>query len=201
MAESVRTSRMRRVIALMTWVSLLLTAFFMADARRSGIWPLQTPPLVAFTLSIFSAFIGVFAWLLFNPGRRNAIDVPRPKKTRWPGRISGVGYGAWRGLLTRSRVRLRGKAGLAWRRRRTSSLVLGDHPRAEPLHRLNVAPHPIFTCFMPSATGVLDDYVESWFLTGDDAPPTPDFDLDDVINLTESTERLDPPDREATTVL
>lgn len=126
------------------------------------------------------------------------IDVPRPANARLPGRVSGVGYGAWRGLLTRSRVRLTGKAGVAWRRRKTAKLVFGDHERAAPLHELDIAPHALFTCFMPEATGVLDDYVEAWFLTGDEVAPTPDFDLTDVIDLTESTERLAPPKREST---
>jgi len=123
------------------------------------------------------------------------VDVPRPAKCRLPVRFTGTGYGAWRGLLTRSTLRLRGRAGLAFGRRKQGSLVIGDHPQADLLRRLEVSEHPLFTCFIPEATGVLDDYVESWFLTADSAPAEPELDLTDVIDLDLSTTRLAPPDR------
>lgn len=129
------------------------------------------------------------------------IDVPKPQKCRLPVRVSGVGYGAWRGMLTRSRVRMRGAAGLAWPKRTSATLIFGDHPRADAFRALGVSDTPLFTCFMPSASGVLDDYVESWFLTGNDEAPKPDFDLDDVVDLTTSDERLGPPNRDETDTL
>lgn len=125
-------------------------------------------------------------------------DLPKPKSTRLPFRMSGAGYGAWRGLLTRSRIRMTGRAGVPWRARDRCSLILGDHPRAAPLHGLDISDCPLFCSYIPGAVGVLDDYIESWFLTGDPDPPEPDFGLDDVIGLGLSQQRLPDPDRSAT---
>lgn len=126
------------------------------------------------------------------------IDIPKPGTSPWPFRLSGVGYGAWRGLLTRSRIRMAGRAGIPWRSRGRCSLSFGDHPRAAPLHRLVVAERPLFCAFVPRAVGVLDDYVESWFVTGDHRAPRPEFGLADVVGLGFSQDRLPDPDRTAT---
>jgi len=128
------------------------------------------------------------------------VDVPRPAECRLPVRLTGTGYGAWRGLLTRSTLRLRGRAGLAFSKRRSGCLIIGDHPQADLLRRLDVSEHPLFTCFIPEATGVLNDYVESWFLTSDSRPVEPELDLTDVINLEASTTRLAAPDRAASDI-
>lgn len=123
------------------------------------------------------------------------VDIPRPKRCPLPVWVRGTGYGAWRGLLTRSTLRLRGRAGIALGRRKEGCLVIGDHPQADLLRQLDISEHPLFTCFIPDATGVLDDYVESWFLTSDTAPAEPELDMTDVIDLDLSTTRLAPPDR------
>ena len=72
----IRTSRRRRIAAYLGWGLLVFTAFFLWDARLSGSMRLSTSPPVALILSVFSAFVAVFAWLLFNPGRRNAVESP-----------------------------------------------------------------------------------------------------------------------------
>ncbi len=123
------------------------------------------------------------------------IDVPRPRRTPVPFRLAGVGYGAWRGLLTRSRIRMQGRAGVALRRREPGTLTLGDHPRADVIRRLDPSPRALWSAYIPDAVGVLDDYVESWFLTGDEAAPAPDFGLDEVVSLSFSQKRLPVPVR------
>lgn len=74
--NSTRTLRTRRVVALMAWAGLLITAYWLADARYAGITRLSTPPPLAFVLSTFTAFVGVFAWMLYNPARRSAVESP-----------------------------------------------------------------------------------------------------------------------------
>ena len=43
--------------------------------------------------------------------------------------------------------------------------------------------------------GVLDDHVESWYLTGAQPPPAAEVGLADVVDLTLSEEWLEPPAR------
>ena len=69
---STRSSRNRRVVALMGWGCLVITAFFMSSARQTDSIRAVTDEPVAFILAAFAAFVGVFAWMLYNPGRRTA---------------------------------------------------------------------------------------------------------------------------------
>ncbi|MEZ6127540.1 MAG: hypothetical protein R3C59_02590 [Planctomycetaceae bacterium] len=73
---STRTSRSRRVVALMGWGCLVATAFLLWNARQAGSIRAVTAEPVAFILASFAAFVGVFAWMLFNPGRRSAAESP-----------------------------------------------------------------------------------------------------------------------------
>jgi len=73
---STRTSRSRRVVALMGWGCLVATAFLLWNARQTGSIRAVTAEPVAFILASFAAFVGVFAWMLFNPGRRSAAESP-----------------------------------------------------------------------------------------------------------------------------
>lgn len=77
MTESfTRTSRSRRVVALMAWGGLIFTAWCFTSARWHG--TLRTVPeeWVTFILAAFSAFVAVFAWMLFNPAKRSAVESP-----------------------------------------------------------------------------------------------------------------------------
>ena len=78
MTETVssRSSRNRRVVALMGWGCLVATAFFLWNARQTGSVRTAAAEPVAFILAAFAAFVGVFAWMLFNPGRRSAAESP-----------------------------------------------------------------------------------------------------------------------------
>lgn len=73
---STRSSRNRRVVALMGWGCLVITAFFLWNARQTGSIRAVTDEPVAFILAAFAAFVGVFAWMLYNPGRSSAAESP-----------------------------------------------------------------------------------------------------------------------------
>lgn len=123
------------------------------------------------------------------------LDVPKPGRTPLPMRMNGVGYGQFRGLLTKSRLRFRGRAGLSLRPAQGGRLLLGDHPRMDPIKALGIDPRPLLTGFVPAAAGVLDDHIETWFLTAGQAPGPAALGLKDVIDLDLSEQWLPPPDR------
>ena len=122
------------------------------------------------------------------------IDIPRPPTATLPFQLNGVGYGDARGLLSKSYTHLRCKMGMHLRPH-TARLLVGDHPRSEPIKRLDINPHALFTGFAPRIDGVLDDHIEQWYLTADSPPEQAAFGLKDAVDLTLSQEWLDPPDR------
>ena len=76
METSTRSARNRRVVAILGWGILVGTAMILWNGRlQESIRSVGDEP-VAFLLATFSAFVGVFAWLLFNPGRRAASESP-----------------------------------------------------------------------------------------------------------------------------
>jgi hypothetical protein len=125
------------------------------------------------------------------------LDVRRPRRTWMPVRARGIGYGAFRGMLTKSYVYLRGCAGLSWGRG-AARILIGDHPRAQPLHTLDVNSEPILSGFVPETQGWLDDHVESWFLTHESLPAAPYPGVEEIIDLGLSEEWLLPPNRQRT---
>lgn len=60
----------------MAWSALVTAAFCLWNARQTGSIQLIPVEWITFILSAFSAFVAVFAWLLFNPGRRSAVESP-----------------------------------------------------------------------------------------------------------------------------
>jgi hypothetical protein len=126
------------------------------------------------------------------------LDIPHPHLPWVPMRMSSIGWGAdYRGLLTKSYTYARGRLGFHLRPAR-ARLLLGDHPRAKVLKALDVNPCAVFTAFMPQIDAVLDDHVESWYLTAQQPPPPPEVGLRDAAQLTLSQTWLAPPDRDRT---
>jgi len=125
------------------------------------------------------------------------VDVSNPGPARLPVKLTNVGYGDFRGMLTRSATYLDTHLGFTLRDPK-ARLLIGDHPRTAPLHALDVDPVPLFTGFAPTLQGVLDDHVETWFLTADQPPEPASFDLASFSHLGLSQEWLAPPDRAAT---
>lgn len=122
------------------------------------------------------------------------LDVRRPRSTPIPVAVHGVGYGAFRGLLTKSYVYLKGRAGFSFGKG-AARLVLGTHARAKPLAKLDIDPEPFFSGFIPSSRGWLDDHVETWFLTDRTVVAEAEDNLRDVTGLGLSQAWLAPPDR------
>jgi hypothetical protein len=98
-------------------------------------------------------------------------------------------------MLTKSYVQLWGRLGLTRGGHPRARLLLGDHPRAAPLTKLDIDPQPLATGFIPAVRGVLDDHVETWFLTYDEPPGPPALGIDDVSGLGLDQDWLAPPDR------
>ena len=78
-----------------------------------------------------------------------------------------------------------------------AQLLIGDHPRMDPLRTLDMSSKALFTACLPHSKGVLDDHFESWFITSSKAiQPGEQWGgdgLDSVYDLPNSTEWLDPP--------
>ncbi|GAA2776515.1 acetoacetate decarboxylase family protein [Streptomyces showdoensis] len=121
------------------------------------------------------------------------IEIQRPPATALPVKASAVNYCAFRGMLMKSTVYLDGPADVAVGRRARARLVLGDAPQVAALHGLGIADDPLFTLFLPSAQGVLDDHFECWFLTSGEPGRTYGEALDSVVGLGISQEWPPPP--------
>ena len=121
------------------------------------------------------------------------IEIDRPSSTWLPLNVGTVNYCAFRGLLMKSYIYFRGKAGFGLLGGASARLTIGDHPRLAPLKQLAIAPKPVFTAYIPNAIGVLDDYFESWFLSFDAAPATRPEGLESVATLGLGQEWPPPP--------
>jgi hypothetical protein len=84
-------------------------------------------------------------------------------------------------------------AGFTFLKKGAAQLTIGDHPRVRALKELEIAEHPIFTAFIPTANGVLDDHFEGWFMSFDQRPDTRPEGFESVIDLGLSEEWLEPP--------
>jgi hypothetical protein len=93
----------------------------------------------------------------------------------------------------KSSLYFKGKLGFHLFKKGSAKLILGDHPRVQPLKDLEIDPHPIFAGFVPAATGVLDDHIESWFLSETKLPATVPEGMETVVDLGLGQEWLAPP--------
>lgn len=120
------------------------------------------------------------------------VEIERPARTLFPLRMAAANYCAFRGMMMKSYVYFSGKAGFALGGKAKARFIVGDHPRVAPLKTLDMAEDPLLTAFIPSAHGILDDYLECWFLTYPE-PPTEDMEgMESVVDLGLSEEW--PPD-------
>ena len=67
------------------------------------------------------------------------IEIDRPAWTGLPVSMPAVNYCAFRGMLNKSSIYFRGRAGFKVPLTPTARLTLGEHPRMAALHRLRVA--------------------------------------------------------------
>lgn len=126
------------------------------------------------------------------------ITIDRPKRTpiKPPAHIGAANFCQFRGMLMKSYIYFRGNMGFSLLNKNAATLILGDHPRMAPLKTLNISKNALFTAFFPASNGVLDDYFESWFISGTEAIESQPEGLESVTDLGLDEEWLAPPDRE-----
>ena len=125
------------------------------------------------------------------------IDVKKPASAWLPLNMGAVNYCAFRGMLMKSYIYFKGKLGFWLFKPGAARLLIGDHPRMAPLKALDIRPEPIFAGFFPSTAGVLDDYLECWFLTEAQVPNQSIQGLESTYPLGQSQAWLAPPQRAA----
>jgi hypothetical protein len=129
------------------------------------------------------------------------ITVDRPQGWKVPLRnVGAVNWCQFRGMLMKSSIYFSDDAEVAFGRKASAQLLIGSHPRMDPLRELDVSSRAFFTATMPHSHGVLDDHFEGWFLTGDTpaealepAPAGGSEGLESVVGLDNDTSWLDPP--------
>jgi hypothetical protein len=121
------------------------------------------------------------------------IEIEKPRKAWLPMSMAATNYCQYRGLLMKSSLYFKTKLGFTFRKKGSARLTIGDHPRVRALKELEISENPIFTAFIPSANGVLDDHFEAWFLSFPEPPATRPEGFESVIDLGLSEEWLAPP--------
>jgi len=121
------------------------------------------------------------------------IEIEKPQKTWIPMSMAATNYCQYRGLLMKSSLYFKTKLGFYFRKKGSARLTIGDHPRVRALKDLEINKDPLFTAFIPSANGVLDDHFEGWFLSFPEPPAVKPEGLESVVDLGLSEEWLAPP--------
>jgi Acetoacetate decarboxylase (ADC) len=121
------------------------------------------------------------------------IEVDRPRFERLPLSMATCNYCAFRGMLMKSSISFRGQAGFNLPLTRSARLRIGEHPRMQALARLEIASRPLFCGFFPATQGILDDHIESWFLSFKTPPSVVPEGMESVVGLGQSQEWLASP--------
>jgi hypothetical protein len=121
------------------------------------------------------------------------IEVDRPRLTRLPLSMAAVNYAAFRGMLNKSAISFTARAGFHPPLTRHARLTIGDHPRMAPLKTLGIRERPLFVGYFPETQGILDDHLESWFLTFRETPMMAPEGLESVVGLGLGREWLEAP--------
>ena len=121
------------------------------------------------------------------------IEIDRPRRTWLPLNMGAVNYCQFRGMLMKSQIYFKSKLGFSLLKRGSARLTFGDHPRAQALKDLRIGRNPLFTGFFPAVTGILDDHVDSWFLSYENPPQEALEGMESVVDLGLSQEWLAPP--------
>lgn len=126
------------------------------------------------------------------------LDITRPVRIFLPMNMGAANYCRFRGMLMKSYIYFKGKAGLTLFKKGAARLTLGNHPNAAQLKFLEIEADPIFTAYLPKTIGILDDYFESWFLSYPDMPAQTGEGLESVFHLGYGEEWLEKPNRQNT---
>lgn len=100
-------------------------------------------------------------------------DVRVPKSYPIPLNMGAVNYCQFRGMIYRSFIYFKGRAGVHLMQPSSARFILGDHPRADWVRTLEHRPSPLFAAYIPKVQGALDDYFDCWFVTPKDRPDAP----------------------------
>ncbi len=121
------------------------------------------------------------------------IEVDRPRFEALPLAMATSNYCAFRGMLMKSNISFRGRAGFNLPFTRSARLEVGEHPRVQALKRLGISSRPLFCGYFPSTEGVLDDHIDSWFLSFREPPSVVPEGLESVAGLGQSQQWLAQP--------
>jgi hypothetical protein len=121
------------------------------------------------------------------------IEVDRSRFERIPVSMATSNYCAFRGMLMKSNISFHAHAGVHLPLRRAARLQIGEHPRVRSLAGLGIAGRPLFCGFFPETRGILDDHVESWFLTYATPPAVAPEGMESVVGLGQDRGWLSPP--------
>lgn len=126
------------------------------------------------------------------------LDLKIPKRYPVPLNMGAANYCQFRGMMMRSFIYFKGRAGVHFFKPNSARFVLGDHEKSEPIRRLQHRPTPLFGAFIPNVQGLLDDYFDCWFITAKDRPENPFSEgLEKTYPLGYSQDWLSPPDRDS----
>ena len=126
------------------------------------------------------------------------IEIDRPKSAWLPLNMGAMNYCQFRGMLMKSQIHFNARLGFSMLKKGSARLTIGDHPRAQVYKDLAIGRNPLFTGFFPAVTGILDDHVDSWFLSYESPPKEAPEGMESVVNLGLSQEWLSPPEAPAT---
>ena len=111
------------------------------------------------------------------------ITIQRPKSARLPLAVGASNYCAYRGMIWKSTIYFKAKAGLLLGGKGRGELLVGDHPSLAPLKELGIGKDPLFVAFIPEANGVLDDHCEAWFYSEEGPITQRPEGFESVVNL------------------
>ncbi len=121
------------------------------------------------------------------------IEVDRPRFESLPLSLATSNYCAFRGMLMKSNISFRGRAGFNLPLSRSARLQVGEHPRVQALKRLGISSRPLLSGYFPSTEGILDDHIDSWFLALQAPSSVVPEGLESVAGLGQSQEWLESP--------
>lgn len=124
------------------------------------------------------------------------VTVRRPRFLKVPVKnFAATNFCQFRGMLMKSTISFSDRMEIGLGPTARGQVLLGDHPRMDPLRDLDMSEQPLFTACLPHSHGILDDHLESWFLTSAKPPNAacPPEGLESVFGLPNSEDWLPPP--------
>lgn len=121
------------------------------------------------------------------------VEIKKPKSPSFGINIGATNYCKYRNMLMASYVYFQSKVSLNLFGKAEGKLYIGDHPNVAMLKDIDVNPDPMFTLYMHSTNGILDDHFQCWFMTYDEPPVQSPEGFESVFDLGFGEEWLTPP--------